>query len=216
MVSRNRETLAGFKSVADAANAGLQNMLVGSGYAVELKDRVGKGKTTLEFGMPRVRAHAFAMGMNAQGVDYVERRVHEQYGKALQMTESPIERSMIAALLTGRWAGCDTVPPIIHDARRDSGELLQLGDVVIVPQMAFLKYRLDFGVVIEKNGNRQIIDVEVDGAAFHKDAAKDRFRSAYLNSWNIPTFRFKGSEVHEDACAAADEVISAICMWKAS
>lgn len=215
-MKQGRETLAGFKSIADAAANGMHNMLEGVGYGVELKDRVGKGKTTLDFGMPRLRDQAYAMGMNNEGVAYVERRVHEQYAKALQMTESPIERAMIAALLTGRWAGCETIPPIVHDARRDSTELLQLGDVIIVPQMAFLKFRLDFGILVEKNGRRQIVDVEVDGAAFHQDAAKDRFRSAYLNSWDIPTFRFKGSAIHEDAIAAADEVIAAICMWKAS
>lgn len=213
---RARETTAGFRSLADAAMGGVYEGLEDAGVGVNLRDRTGKGRTILDFGMNRIREHAAAMGMNSEGIAYVERRTREQYARAVLLTDSPIERAMIAALITGRWAGCETIPPIVHNASKDSLELLPLGDVIIIPQFAFVKFRLDFAVIIEKEGKRQIVDVECDGAAFHRDAVKDRFRGAYLNSWNIPVFRYKGSEIHEDAIAAADEVIAAICNWKAN
>lgn len=211
-----RETTAGFRSLGDAMSNGIHDMLESSGASVGLRSRVGKGGTTLDFGMYRVRSQASHMGMSDEGVEYVERRTREQFERAVPLLESPIERSMLAALLTGRWLGCETIPPIVHNAATGVLETLPAGDVVIVPQLAFVKFRLDFGIVVEKDGRRQIIDVECDGADFHKDASKDRFRTAYLQSWNIPTFRFKGSEIHEDAIKAADEVIAAICMWRAN
>lgn len=211
-----RETTAGFRSLGDAMGNGLHDTLEASGVSVGLRSRVGKGGTTLDFGMDRLREQAAALGMNSEGVEYIERRAREQFERGVPLLESPIERSMLAALLTGRWLGCETIPPIVHNAATGVLETLPAGDVIIIPQLAFVKFRLDFGIVVEKDGRRQIIDVECDGAEFHRDAAKDHFRSAYLQSWNIPTFRFKGSEIHEDAIAAADEVIAAICMWRAN
>ena len=211
--ARNGETIAGFRQAGDATIAALQDA---TGRPIPLGERPGKGLTILEMGMDRIREQAARMGMNVDGIAYVERQVREQYTKAMRFTESPIERTMLAALLTGRWAGCETIPPRIHNATKDSIELLPLGDVVIVPQMAFVRFRLDFGIIIEKDGRRQIVAVECDGAEFHTDAAQQRFRDAYLNSWNVPTFRFRGSVIHEDAIREADILIGAICNWKAS
>lgn len=212
----SRETLSGFKSLGDALSSSLHGLYTENGGTIPLAQRTGKGQTILSFGMPRLCEHAAAMGMNAEGIAYVERRAEAQYERAVAMTESPIERAMVAALITGYWRGCETIPPIVHDAGKDSLESLPQGDVVIVPQMAFVKFRLDFAIVIEKDRRRQIVAIECDGAAFHRDAVKERFRNAYLSSWNIPTFRFKGSEINEDVIKAADEVIASICMWKAS
>jgi hypothetical protein len=212
-----RETTAGFRNVGDAVGSALHGIGEDAGgRRHRLDEKFGKGLTTLDFGMVRIREHAALMGMNAEGIGYVERQTREQYAKAVTMTESPIERAMIAALLTGRWAGCDTIPPVIHNAAKISTELLPPGDVVIVPQMAFVRFRLDFGVVIEKDGRRQVVAVECDGADFHQDAVHERFRDAYLHSWAVPTFRLKGSAIHEDAIAAADNLIASICAWKAS
>lgn len=203
----------GLRQVGDALNSAFQEM----GYADEsLRATAGKGKTTLDLGMYRLRDQAVSMGMNADGADYVERRARAQYDKAVSFTESPIERAMIAALLTGRWLGFETIPPIVHNATKGSIELLPLGDVIIVPQLAFVRYRLDFGIVVEKDGRRQVVAVECDGAAFHADAVKDRFRDAYLDSWGVPTFRATGSSLDKDPIGAADEIIGSICRWRAS
>jgi len=211
-----RETLAGFRQAGDVTLSALQEVAEAAGMKIEMGDRPGKGLTTLDAGMGRVREYAAMLGMSPEGIDHVELQAREQYDKAIRITESPIERSMLAALLTGRWAGCDTIPPKVHDGRKDALELLPLGDVVVVPQMAFIRFRLDFGLVVEKGGHRHILAIECDGAAYHTDARQDRFRDAYLKSWNVPTFRLNGSTIHEDAIAAADELIGAICAWKAS
>lgn len=185
----------------------------GEGSA-RLKNLPGKGFSTLELGMPRLIRHAKAIGMHGVGLDAVERKALEAYAKGAELTESPIERSMLAALVTGDWAGCHTVPPIVHDSRKDASELLPPGEVVIVPQMAFIKYRLDFGIIVERGGSRTTFAVECDGQAFHSNAELDRRRDQYLQSWGVLTFRCRGSALHEDAIAEADRIISAICQWR--
>lgn len=208
-MSDRRETLAGFRTAGDALMNAFQP-------DAPLRHKAGKGLTTLNLGMPRLLHHAAQMGMNAAGQEYTERRAREQYAKAAEITESPIERSLIAALLTARWHGFDTIPPLVHSSAKDSRELLPLGDIIIVPQMAFIKFRLDFGLVIEKGGKRHIAAIECDGQEFHQDVVKDRFRDFYLNSWDIPVFRCKGGAIFEDALKEADEVVNKICMWHAS
>lgn len=204
---------SGARQVGDALDAALQQFGLRDGA---LSANSGKGRTVLDFGMYRLQEHAASMGMNGEGIAYVERRAREQYAKATALAESPIERAMMAALITGRWLGFETIPPIVHNAAKESIELLPLGDVIIIPQLAFVRFRLDFGVLVEKDGRRRVVAVECDGAAFHNDAAKDRFRDAYLNSWDVPTFRVSGSMIDKDPIAAADDIIAAICNWRAS
>lgn len=213
--ANSKETLAGFRHITDVMDSAIQEH-ANLGASSPLKDQPGKGKTIFDLGLPRLLGYAAQMGMNQDGLAYTERRAREQYAKGVQSTESPIERSMLAALITGWWVGFETLPPLVHTSNKDSLEVLPLGDIVIVPQMAFVKFRFDFGLVLEKDGRRQIAVIECDGADFHRDADKDRFRDLYLHSWNIPTFRCKGSAIFEDAIKAADEVINKICMWKAS
>jgi hypothetical protein len=205
------DTLKRMQQVADIA-AALTVRCQGKDL---LKNLPGKGNTNLQLGMRRVIEHAQAIGMIGSSLEAVERMVLEAYAKGAVLTDSPIERSMLAGLVTGRWNGFETVPPAIHDARRGSSEDMPPGDIVIVPQMTFLKYRLDFGIVVERHGRLAIFAVECDGADYH-DIYADQRRDLYLASWGVPTFRATGKALYEDATAEADRVISAICHWRAS
>lgn len=208
-----------FGNTQTVGNAAL-NVLHGIGHQSEamkaaLKSNPGKGVTNLGFGMERLTRHALTLGVPEAGLDAVQQQAKDQYAKGELLCESPIERSMLAALLTGNWDGFDTIAPIVHDSSRDALEMLPAWDLVIVPQMAFLKFRLDFGVIAKWDGRRHIVAVECDGAAFHQDAVRERYRVAYLKSWDVPVFKFSGTLLHEDAIAAADVVIGAICRKKA-
>ena len=44
-------------------------------------------------------------------------------------------------------------------------------------------------------------------------AIKESTRVAYLNSWQIPVFKFTGSELYDDAINSADRVIAGIHGW---
>lgn len=210
-----RDSLANVKHISDAVATVFHDLQTGGGRESEmLKTNPGKGLTNLEYGMERVKQRAWDLGVRDGGIDRVVERTREQYAKGQALCESPIERSMLGALVTGYWGDFDAIPPLVHEAGKEAMEMLPSGDIVIVPQMAFVKFRFDFGIVAVKDGHRQIVDVECDGAAFHRDAVKERFRVAYLKSWNIPVFKFSGTLLHEDAIAAADVVIGSICRWR--
>lgn len=178
-----------------------------------LRTHPGKGHSTIKFGLPRLLGRAEQIGLSGDALAAVETKAIEQFAKGSPLCESPIERSMLGALLTGDWGDIGAIPPVIHDASRSSSEMLPTSPVVIIPQMAFVRFRLDFAVMIVKRGRLQLVAVECDGKAFHQDAVKESTRVAYLNSWQIPVFKFTGSELHDDAINAADRVIAGIHGW---
>ncbi len=198
--------IGGMKQAGDAIGSVLNSLRGG-----ELKSHPGKGHTVLDLGMSRLRTYAADLGMITPSIALVESRAKERFAEAEALLDSPIERSMLAGLLTGRWSGFSTIPPIIHNAAKGSVEHFPQGEIVIVPQMAFLKYRLDMGIVISEGMHKRIFAVECDGAAFHGNPTADLVRDGYLASWGIQTFRFSGARINQDALTCADEVIAAIC-----
>lgn len=180
-----------------------------------LRAHPGKGFTCLQNGMQRMLEHAAEMGVPQGTFPTLEAKAAEQYRKGEPLCDSPIERSMLAGLLTARWGGFLTLPPAVH-AGLDYSEMLPRGDVVIVPQMAFVRYRFDFGVVMEIGGVKRIACVECDGQKYHQDAERERQRAAYLKSWGVPLFKSTGAELHEDAVEASSLIVAAICGWAAS
>src|SRR6185437_12020776 len=148
-MSLPKDSLIGVRHMSDALGSATHDFAKeGDPNFHNLRTHPGKGRTTFDLGAHRLERHATEMGMRSDGVEYIRRLAWEQYQKAVPMLESPIERAMMGALITGRWAGFVTIPPLVHDSRRDSRESLPPGDLVIVPQMALFKYRLDFGLVV--------------------------------------------------------------------
>lgn len=210
---RADDSLANVSTVGGALRRALHDTSIGLGGTDTLKAHPGKAFTVMELGLRSLQMRANTMGLGAERWPTIKSKAIEEFRKGEPLCESPIERSMLAALITGQWSGFATIPPRIHSAL-DKEEMLPAGDVVIVPQMAFLRYRMDFGIVVEAKGRPQIVCVECDGHDFHQDFRKEALRVNYLKSWGIPVFKFTGSELHEDALAAAHRVILAICQWK--
>lgn len=178
-----------------------------------LRDHPGKALSVLQMGMEKLHGRALTMGLHAEAWPSIEDRAYGEFQKGEALCESPIERSMLAALITGAWSGFGTIPPRVHNGMNKE-EMLPKGDVVIVPQMAFLRYRLDFAVVLEIAGHQKIVAIECDGADFHNDYKREKMRVDYLQSWGIPVFKFTGSEIHAEPLAAAHKAILGICMWR--
>lgn len=203
----------------DTLGGALQRVLkeTAAGYdgeAVALKVHPGKGLTTLHMGMDCLMRRARTMELRDDVARAAQTLAYEQYAKGEALCESPIERSMLAALLTAQWSGFEAIPPLVH-AARDKGEMLPPGDIVIVPQLAFLRYRMDFGLVIRIPGlTAQIVAVECDGADYHTEYQRENDRINYLKSWNIPVFKFTGKEIHADAIAAAHKVAIGVSQWR--
>lgn len=187
-----------------------------TGGTVPLKEHPGKGLTTLQMGMDLLVRRARTMDLREDAAQRAQDIAHREYAKGEALCESPIERSMLGALITAPWNGFTAIPPLVHSAL-DKEEMLPAGDLVIVPQMAFLRYRLDFGLVIRTPMRPvQIVAVECDGADFHNDYRKEKLRVNYLKTWGVPVFKFTGKEIHADALEAAAKVAFGVCQWRAS
>jgi len=163
----------------------------------ELTENPGRGTTTLDLGMLTFRKRAATLGLSTVQLEQAEAEARRQFRKGTALCESPIERDALAALILAPWAGFGTIPPLVHDAKADGA--LPAGDIVIVPQMAFVRFRLDFAVVVEIGGVRRIVALECDGEEYHQDHLKDEARDDYLKSWQVPVFRVRGKDLHTEA-----------------
>jgi hypothetical protein len=115
-------------------------------------------------------------------------------------TESPIEKTMMAAFLKNKKF------TIIGGEDKPEGE-----GFFVFPQKELGSYRADF--IIKAVGymganriwppNKKVyINVECDGAEFHTTAeqkAHDKRRDDYFRSKGMRTFRFTGSEIYKNS-----------------
>jgi hypothetical protein len=138
--------------------------------------------------------------------------MREQAIASLPLCESPIEEMMMVALGFMVIRGHEGFP-VIHDLT--SGEPWPKKHIVIVPQFAFARYRLDFLVTVGK----QWLAVECDGADYHttpEQRTRDRNRDDYLRDLGIPTIRYSGAWLKRNGAKIADEVIAVIQEWRAA
>lgn len=215
-MTRSDDSLHNMRHSSDIVASVLHEIAtVGATDKEVLRTHPGKGMSNLKFGMSRLLGYADELGVkDPDALANLEAKARAEFVKGASLCESPIERNMLAALLTGQWSGFNALPPPVHDTRKEAGEAFPTNaELVIVPQLAFVRYRLDFGIVAVKGGQRQIFAVECDGAAYHTDPVKEMERTAYLNSWDIPVFKIKGADLYEDAVREADRVIYGICDW---
>ncbi len=75
------------------------------------------------------------------------------------------------------------------------------------------RYRVDFLLVVgPRAGYRRAFAIECDGQEWHakspEQVARDKLRDRRLLLAGIPTVRFTGSEIHADADACADLVLT--------
>lgn len=119
------------------------------------------------------------------------------------MCESPIEQVMLVALSHMVVPETDCFPPAVHNAR--SKDPWPVRPVVVCPQFAVARYRLDFLVAL----NRRWIAVECDGAAHHATIPgrlRDEARDGYLEAMGIATLRYTGSWIIRNSFRVADEI----------
>lgn len=217
MAGHSEESFASVSTLGGALHRALkQNAADTDGAAIPIKEHPGNGLTVLDLGMTVLTRRGRTMELRHDVIEAAQQRARHEYAKGEALCESPIERAMLAGLLTAQWSGFDAIPPAVHVAM-DKEEMLPDGDIVIVPQMAFLRYRLDFGIVLRlPSGFTQTVAVECDGADFHTEYRKEALRINYLKSWGIPVFKFTGKEIHADALAVAAKVAFGVCQWRAA
>lgn len=172
----------------------------------------GNIHTIFEEGWKRMWTRMAALGVSYDAA-IKHREAHwADITECLKVCESPLERALLTALMVADYPGTHVVPMVVHNPKTDA--VFPSAECVLIPQFAFAKYRMDFGLVVRFNGKQLIIDIECDGADYHKNKINDRARDDYLRSWGIPVFRFKGSEIFEFPFACANKVISHVIEWR--
>lgn len=167
----------------------------------------GKFMTSVHLGTEAFRSRMAAAGV-AQGI-IAERIEWAQGGirAGLGLCESPIERSMLPALVFADYWVSQSMPADVHT---NPSEALPEARVVIVPQHVVLNFRLDFAVVVRASKGRiLVVAVECDGADYH-DARRDADRDDVLASWGIPVVRLTGSRINTDPMECASHVASRV------
>lgn len=134
-------------------------------------------------------------------------RAHTEIRRGLKLCESPLERRVLPYLVCQDYQGLESGYASVHVPKTDA--FLPPGGVVVVPQMAFMKFRADFGLVAFKKGFRFIVAIECDGKDYH-NAEADAARDAYFLSWGIPTVRATGKDVYKQARSIAAQAADAL------
>lgn len=185
-----------------------------SGTNLPLSEKRGRAWTVFHLTLDQLRRRAARLDLSPAEIANIEKTAEDEFNKGASLCESPIERMVLAALVNADWHSFLTIPPRVHNSKTDPS--LPEGDIVIVPQMAFLRYRIDFGLVVDIAGHRRIIGIECDGADYHRDAVRERSRDFYLSSWDIPLFHLTGADINKNAALLVDEINAHIEEWRRS
>lgn len=172
-----------------------------------LRNHPGDAFDVLASARVRLRSHPRLTELTPAEFEEVAATLKNAYDKAQTLCESPIEREMLAALMAGCWSACANPFIPVHDAR-DKSLPFPRSPIVIVPQFAIARYRLDFAIVCRGETRHHILAVECDGAEFH-DACKDSERDDYLRALGLRIYRFSGKHISSSATELADIVIAA-------
>ena len=149
--------------------------------------------------------------LSATGLSDACIRGIDAYGKGKEVCESPLERYLLPWLIFFDWHPFHDGPvPVVLPTGDDPQQTKS--SLLIVPQLAFGRYRLDFAVVARSASKSIIIGVECDGAAYH-DARLDRQRDAYFAAFRIPTVRAASAEIRNQPEKVVERVFRLVEAW---
>lgn len=179
-----------------------------------LADTLGRFSTSMSFAMAGMSRRSIISGMSKESIDAISLRAAQYTSRLIAACESPIEREMAAPLVMANYEGFQSCPAIVHLPKAE--ERFPAGDLIIIPQMAVLKFRLDFGIIGIHEREHLIVALECDGAEFHQDKMKDWKKTKYLESAGIRVVRASGEEISADPMAVAQKVAAVLIEWKFS
>jgi very-short-patch-repair endonuclease len=131
----------------------------------------------------------------------------------IRMCESPPERAMLYALALVAWEWTDGV--LVRDHISAGGLINTRGVFLeIAPQTEVGPYRVDFLLTMRLRADGERLAkmvVECDGHDFHErtkeQASRDRARDRYLQSCDLPVYRYTGSDVWKDVFRSAHDAV---------
>lgn len=196
-------------SRVDALN-GLVKLIEGNEPSSVRADR--RQTVAAEDIMFRFKQRCFAMGCSPVMTKILLQNGYEDAEKARSVVESPIEDIMVMPLVFADWFGFYAAPVPVY--LEGSSAPAPDSDILIIPQMKFMRFRADFGIVCQAGDARKIFFVECDGNEFHQDVAHDLERDRYLKALGVTLIRLTGSEINASPAAALQRVVFVITAWK--
>lgn len=164
---------------------------------------------TFDFAWEKMRARMVKAGYAEVAVNAALNNAKIAIQLGNELCESPIERTLLPGLVCADYGAVTEEPARMHDPRR---EMMPEGPLVIIPQFAFARARMDFAIVARFKGRMQFFCIECDGREYHA-GSRDIIRDGYFASWGIPTVRLKGAEIYEDPLAAAQRATGMVFSW---
>lgn len=139
-------------------------------------------------------------------------RLAPAFRKGEPLCESPIEKVMLGALMAVDFERGQAIFPQVFDCRLDS--VMPDVAVVICPQFPFIRFRVDFMVLIRHGDHVGQFVCEADGQAFH-DASYDRARDTLMYSAGVAgIFRVGGKKLMGSPNSALLPLEKMIADWR--
>lgn len=203
------------KHVGDALVSAIQGgHLYDSAPDVPLSERVGRQCGIVDHLAEPLRRRGEALGLTDEETGRLVQAGYVHVDRLHTATESPIERDIATALIFGSYAGFHVLSAVSHLPKQD--KRFPKDPVVVVPQFAVLKYRLDFAVIGRVGEQFKLVAVECDGKEFHKDRRRDWDRDFYLRSLGFSIVRASGKDIMRSPFTVAEQASRILSDWLAS
>jgi hypothetical protein len=171
------------------------------------------GNQTLQINLAGERFYKLSKfrGLSDEMIEKARDYAIDQVDRGNSVCESPIERLILPWLIMQDYGiHLQPLPVLVHIPKEDA--TMPRGGVVVVPQFAFARFRVDFALVGRHGPHTKIVAIECDGEDFH-DPMRDKARDAYLKSWGIDTIRANGASISRDPSDLARQGAMAIIAW---
>jgi hypothetical protein len=157
-----------------------------------------KGQSSQAF---KCAAHEMTTRETYNGASENDQRIaldqlQTSFDAGMTLCESPIERTLLPALLIAQWVGCECFPAKVSSASLEDIEgLMEPSRALIVPQLKVAGRRLDFALFLPIELAPKGFAIECDGRAYH-NAMDDIERDVELAQSGFATLRFTGSQIN--------------------
>ena len=157
---------------------------------------------------------AGCMGLTPERMTDLRDHAWDMVVAASQFCESPIERMMLGPLLLANYDGFGSIPARMYLPKME--DIPPAADVLLIPQFAFVRYRLDLAVFAKDDvRGTKVVALECDGNDYHKDNLREQTRDAMFAAFNVTVVHATGKEIYRDPCAVAARVSNILVDWKA-
>lgn len=171
---------------------------------VELKDALSSAGLQYDVAIRHLKARRQAEGFGEQRIAVDVAKAAATCARLRKFCESPIEHMMVPWLVCQNYGQFSCGVPAAHVPAEDP--VPPDAELMIVPQFAFARFRIDFALVAKIREHTKIVAIECDGRDYHKNAARDFRRDQYLLGWGIPTVRASGAEIARNPMHVGERV----------